>query len=77
MGARIDLDVPGWDDAPLDEELVAPRAGEDVLEGLDLLPGIVQGGTEADNGTGIIPLVIGRLNAGEVPSDGKFDLFIA
>ena len=55
---------------------MAPRASEDVFELFDLLPGVVQARTKADNCAGFLSLVIGRLDAGEIASDGQLDLLV-
>ena len=74
---RVHLDMPRGDDASLDEELVTPRAGEDVGEVLDLLPGVIQRGAKADDGAGVrAEFVVGLDTPTLRAGDGEFDLLI-
>jgi len=76
VSPRVYLDMPGGDDAPLQEELMAPRAGEDVLELADLFPSVIQTRAEADNGTGLGTEFLVRLDTGFDTGRGEFDLLV-
>ena len=48
-----------------------------MLKLFDLLPGVIEAGAKADNGTGLSPQVVMGLNPWEIPCNSLFDLLIS
>jgi hypothetical protein len=69
--------MPRGNDSALDQELMSPRRGDDVLERAQLFPRLFEAGAESNDSDRFCPLAIELLDASGNLPQRELDLLIS